>query len=66
MNNKEIRDLSEKELNTKIVEDRNMLTRIRLQHAVSPMENPNKIKENKRMMARLLTEKRSRELNKVQ
>lgn len=66
MNNKEIRDLSEKELNTKIVEDRNMLTRTRLQHAVSPMENPNKIKENKRMMARLLTEKRSRELNKVQ
>jgi ribosomal protein L29 len=37
-----------------------------LNHAISPLENPNIIKENKRLIARLLTEQRMRQLISVQ
>ncbi|HAH57009.1 MAG TPA: 50S ribosomal protein L29, partial [Bacteroidales bacterium] len=37
-------------------EERKQLTRLRLNHAVSPLENPNKIKNYRRTIARMLTE----------
>jgi large subunit ribosomal protein L29 len=58
--------LSNKELAARIREERAGLTKMVLNHAVSPVENPNIIKENKRLIARLLTEQRSRQLTNVQ
>ncbi|MBP7510299.1 MAG: 50S ribosomal protein L29 [Bacteroidia bacterium] len=66
MKNAEIKELSNKELAARIREERAGLTKMVLNHAVSPVENPNIIKENKRLIARLLTEQRSRQLTNVQ
>jgi large subunit ribosomal protein L29 len=66
MKNAEIKELSDKELNARIKEERTMLTKLKFGHAVSPIENPNKIKMSKKLVARLLTEHKSRVLAKVQ
>ena len=66
MKNSEIKELSNKELAARIREERAGLTKMVLNHAVSPVENPNIIKENKSLIARLLTEQRSRQLTNVQ
>jgi large subunit ribosomal protein L29 len=66
MNNNEIRELSNKELTTRINEERLSLVKLRLNHAVSPVENPNKINESKKLIARLLTESRKRQLLNAQ
>ena len=66
MKNAEIKELSNKELAARIREERAGLTKLVLNHAVSPVENPNIIKENKRLIASLLTEQRSRQLTNVQ
>jgi large subunit ribosomal protein L29 len=66
MNNNEIRELSNKELTARIKEERLSLVKLRLNHAVSPVENPNKINESKKLIARLLTESRKRQLLNAQ
>lgn len=60
----EIKELTDKELMERIEDTRAMLTRMKLNHAVSPLDNPNEIKYVRRDVARLLTEKSQRELNK--
>jgi large subunit ribosomal protein L29 len=62
MNNKEIKELSEKELNIALKEEKLNLTKMTLQNAVSPIENPKLINESKKTIARILTEKRARQL----
>ncbi|HPA88041.1 MAG TPA: 50S ribosomal protein L29 [Bacteroidales bacterium] len=42
--------------------ERTMLVRMKLNHAINPMDNPQKMREVKLTIARLLTELRSREL----
>ena len=66
MNNTEIRELSSKELTARIKEERTGFSKLMLNHAISPLENPNKIKENKKLIARLLTEQKKRQLANVQ
>lgn len=66
MKNQEIRELSDKELSAQIKDEKHALIKIKMQHAVSPLENTNKMKSSKRLIARLLTEKRKRELTKAQ
>jgi len=44
-------------------EEKKQLTKLKLNHAVSPLENPNKIKTYRRTIARLETEFRRRILN---
>ncbi|MDY0342954.1 MAG: 50S ribosomal protein L29 [Lentimicrobium sp.] len=51
-----IQELSTAELIERLDEERKQLTRLRLNHAVSPLENPNKIKNYRRTIARMLTE----------
>lgn len=63
MNNKEIRELSDKELSKSIAEEKLNLTKMTLQNAVSPIENPKLIKESKLTIARMLTEKKARQLS---
>ena len=58
----EIRDLTTEEIKDKIVLEREALTRLKMNHAVSPIENPMQIRATRKNIARLLTELRKREL----
>lgn len=63
MKTSEIKELSNQELLERIDNEKTSLVRMKLNHAISPLENPQKIKESRRTIARLLTEKRKREMN---
>ena len=58
-----ISQLSTPELIERLDEERKQLTKLKINHTVSPLENPMKIKEFQRMIARMQTELRKRELN---
>ncbi|MGE4289564.1 MAG: 50S ribosomal protein L29 [Salinivirgaceae bacterium] len=59
----EIKELSTQELIERIDDYKKVLTRMRLNHAVSPLDNPNKLGATKKDIARLKTELRAREIN---
>ena len=60
----EIKELSTSDLLERIDTEKNMLVRLKLNHAITPLDNPKKLREAKLTIARLLTEFRKRELNK--
>ena len=60
MKNAEIKELSDKELGARIREEKAASAKLQFSHAVSPIESPAKIKESKKLVARLLTEQKSR------
>ncbi|AKD03157.1 50S ribosomal protein L29 [Pontibacter korlensis] len=62
MKNSEITALSAEELQDKLNTERANLQNMRFAHAISPLENPMKIRETKRLIARLSTEVRRREI----
>lgn len=49
-------ELSTPELIERLEEERKQLNKLKLNHAVSPLENPNKIRDYRRTIARMLTE----------
>jgi large subunit ribosomal protein L29 len=57
-----IRELGTAELIERLEEEKKQLVKLRLNHAVSPLENPNKIKFYKKAIARMETELRRRQL----
>ena len=57
-----IRELGTAELMERLAEEKLQLNKLKLNHAVSPIENPNKIKAYRKTIARLLTELRRREI----
>jgi large subunit ribosomal protein L29 len=59
----EIRELSSADLSERIDTERTMLVRMKLNHAITPLDNTQKVREVKLTIARLLTELRSRELS---
>lgn len=59
----EIRELQTSELQERLDAEVANYTSLRLTHAVSPLENPMKLKEVRRNIARMKTELRQRELN---
>lgn len=63
MKSSEIRELSNQELLERIDNEKSALVRMKLNHAISPLENPQKIKESRKTVARLMTEMRKREIN---
>ncbi|MFO7940603.1 MAG: 50S ribosomal protein L29 [Bacteroidales bacterium] len=63
MKNSEIREMTTKEMVERIDTERAMLAKLRLNHAVSPLENPLKLREARKNIARLKTELRKREVN---
>lgn len=63
MKSAEIKELSGKEIIEKIQTQKAELNKIKLNHAISPLENPNVIKNTKKVVARLKTELRKRELS---
>ena len=64
MKSKELKDLDVKSLNEKLETEVARLNQLKLNHAVSPLENPSQIKAARRDIARLKTEICQRELNK--
>jgi large subunit ribosomal protein L29 len=67
MENKEIAGLSDQELVEKIKEEKAGLSKVTLNHAVSPVENPASIRLNRRNIARFITEvnKRKKDASKA-
>ena len=63
MEQKVIREMTTGELKERLDEEKRQLSKLRLNHAVSPLENPNKIKAYRKTIARLETELRYRVLN---
>jgi len=64
MKTSEIKELSTSDLLERIDTEKTMLIRMKLNHAITPLDNPQKVKGVKLTIARLLTELRARELNK--
>lgn len=60
----EIRELSTKEIKEKIQTEQEALTKMKLNHAITPLDNPNQIREAKKTIARLKTILTERELSK--
>ncbi len=60
-----IRELGTAELIERLEEEKKQLVKLKLNHAVSPLENPNKIKVFKKAIARMETELRRREIDEA-
>jgi len=57
----EVKELSTKELIERIEVDKNTLVRMKLNHAVSPLDNPMKLKFARKDIARMMTELNKRQ-----
>ncbi len=66
MKNKDIISLTEQELLERVKEAQAALNKQTLNHTISPVENPSSIRNNRRTVARMLTElsKRKNSANK--
>ncbi|MGB3778589.1 MAG: 50S ribosomal protein L29 [Tunicatimonas sp.] len=64
MKNSEIRSMSDSELRERIQTEQESLTKLRFSHAVTPIENPSRIRVMRKTVARLKTELRAKELAK--
>jgi len=64
MKNSEIKALTESEIQSRVEAERENLTKLRFAHAISPIENPNRIRESRRLVARLNTFLRAKQLAK--
>ena len=63
MKTREIRELNNQEILERLDTEKEQLVRLKLNHAISPLDNPLQIKEVRRTIARLATELRQRENN---
>ena len=61
---KEVRELETKDLAERIEAEVTKYNQMKLNHAITPLENPSQIKAVRRDIARMKTELRQRELNK--
>ena len=65
MKTSEIRELSTKELQERVDAEKSMMTKLTINHAVTPLENPMKIRHTRRDIARMATELSMRELSDI-
>lgn len=56
MQYQEIKGLTTEEIVEKLKEERSLYTKMKFNHAVSPLENPKKLQASRRLIARYLTE----------
>jgi large subunit ribosomal protein L29 len=56
MKNSEIKALTVEQLQQTLVEEQDRLLKLKFAHAVSPIENPMRIRNTRRLIARLITE----------
>ena len=59
---KEIRSMSPEDLNKLLAEQKEELFRLRFQHSINQLDNPMKLVETKKTIARVLTVLREKEL----
>ena len=64
MKTREIKELNNKEIQERLDAEKEHLVRLKLNHTISPLDNPMQIKEVRRTIARFATELRQREINK--
>ena len=64
MKNKDIKALNVSEIQEKINSETDNLNRLKFGHAVSPIEDPSKIRKARKTIARLKTELRAKQLSK--
>ncbi|MEX1240797.1 MAG: 50S ribosomal protein L29 [Cyclobacteriaceae bacterium] len=64
MKNSDIKALSVAELNEKIAGEKEALRKIQFAHKISSIENPMRINQTRKLIARLHTELRAKELQK--
>lgn len=57
-----ISELSTAELRERLDEEKKQYLKLKMNHAISPLENPMKIKDYQKTIARMLTELRKRDL----
>lgn len=62
MKAKEIRELGDQDLDAKLLDLSETLFNLRFQHKAGQLENPNRMKQVKRDIARLKTIKRQRDI----
>lgn len=55
MKSSELNTLSVEELNQRLLSEKEILQKQKFAHAISPIENPMKIKETRRTIARIMT-----------
>jgi large subunit ribosomal protein L29 len=63
MKKEEIKELTTQELTERLAEMEKEYLQLKVNHAVSPLDNPAKITADRKMIARVKTELRQRELN---
>lgn len=57
-----VKELSTADIIERLEEERKHLTRLKMNHAVSPLDNPHQISTNRKVIARLETELRMRQI----
>lgn len=55
MKNSEIKELSLEEIKERLKSEEEALLRLKFAHAISPIENPMKIRQSRKLIARLKT-----------
>lgn len=65
MKNSEIKGLSLEELKNKLAVEKENYSKLKFAHSITPIENPVKIRENRKLVARISTEIKAKELNQV-
>lgn len=60
----EIKELTTAELQERLATEKEQLVRMKLNHSISPLDNPLQIREARKTIARIATELRQRELTK--
>jgi len=63
MKAKEVKELTTAEIKERMDAQKVELAQMKLQHSISPLDNPLQIREVRKNIARLATELRQRELN---
>ena len=63
MKKEEIKELGTKELRERLEVAQKEYIQMKINHSISPLDNPAKITQVRRMIARMKTELRKRELN---
>ncbi len=64
MKQAEVKELTTAEIQERIATEKENLVRMKLNHSISPLDNPLQIKVARKTIARLATELRQRELTK--
>lgn len=63
MKNSEIRGLSLEELKSKLAVEKDSHAKLKFAHSITPIENPKKITDSRKLIARIQTEIRAKEIN---